>query len=137
MSTNSVRVTCYFCGKLSHRGFECRSKALNEKQRGEKAVDDHANKFPHITCLKCNKKGHYTNKCPERSHTRKKENKTNDIAEMGIFVGTTIVSDENKYSSPVSNGFIPDSFLTTLTWMLTHCLCSMLRKSLKLLETHL
>jgi hypothetical protein len=59
------RVTCCYCGKLGHKAFECRSKALNEKLREEKkAGDDHPNKFPHITCLKCNKKGHYANKCP-------------------------------------------------------------------------
>jgi hypothetical protein len=29
---------------------------------------------------------------------------------MGMIVGTKIVLDENKYTSPVSNGFIPDSF---------------------------
>ena len=39
-----------------------------------------------------------------------RKNKTNDIAEMGMFVGTTIVLHENKYASPVSNSFIPDSF---------------------------
>ena len=73
-SKNS-KFTCSYCGKLGHKAYECRSKARNDKLRGEKkSSEDHPNKFPHITCLKCNKKGHYANKCPERSQTSKKEN---------------------------------------------------------------
>jgi hypothetical protein len=55
-------------------------------------------------------------KYPKRFHTSKKENNANDIAERRSFVGATTVLHKDEYASPVSNGFIPDSFLTTLIW---------------------
>jgi hypothetical protein len=63
-----------------------------KKLKGEsKAVGDHPNKSPHITCLTCNKKGCYANKYPERSQSCKRDKKSNEIAELGIFVGTKVI----------------------------------------------
>jgi hypothetical protein len=50
---------------------------------------------------------HYANKCPERSQAGKRDMKSNEIAELGMFVVTATIMDEAEH---VSNGFILDSF---------------------------
>jgi hypothetical protein len=52
-------------------------------------------------------KGHYANQCPERSQASKRDKKSNEIDELGMFVVTTTIMNEVEQ---VSNGFIPDNF---------------------------
>ena len=69
-----LALTCSWCGKNGHDVTECRSKkaggASNRRDTNDKDQKNNGqgSDHSHITCFKCNNKGHYATNCPNNAN---------------------------------------------------------------------
>ena len=59
---NQFKKKCYYCGKIGHKGADCRERMKNNKQNGVARPPNRNNKF---RCFFCNKPGHKKADCRE------------------------------------------------------------------------
>ncbi|XP_045448328.1 uncharacterized protein LOC123664056 [Melitaea cinxia] len=64
-ATFSFRGSCNICGRIGHRGADCRDR--------NKPQDKRVNQKPHPTCYVCGEPGHVVSTCPKRIDNTKKE----------------------------------------------------------------
>ena len=74
---------CGKCGKQGHKKADCWSNSDNDdgkKKNKNKKIED-------VRCFKCEKKGHYANKCPNSKKKKKEDSDDEDDTKSVSFVG--------------------------------------------------
>jgi hypothetical protein len=93
--------SCKYCGKIGHTIEECRKQKQDEDSKGkagnrpDNQQHTKTNFKGHVRCYKCNKLGHYANKCPNDATPQQAHRATVDTKIL-----QNIISPTDRETSP-------------------------------------
>jgi hypothetical protein len=93
--------SCKYCGKIGHTIEECRKQKQDEDSKGkagnrpDNQQHTKTNFKGHVRCYKCNKLGHYANKCPNDATPQQAHRATVDTK-----ISRNVISPTDRETSP-------------------------------------